>query len=84
MAPSKSPGPQSPLSITAATTSAVAAVTVANNSNINPELANAGDDATSQLSGLGHMDSAQILALLRHLPGVFNKVCFLAYILIVL
>jgi hypothetical protein len=25
---------------------------------------------------LGHMDSAQILALLRHLPGVFNKVSF--------
>lgn len=57
-------------------TAAAAAVAAANNSNINPALANAGGDAASQLPNnlqLGHMDSAQILALLRHLPGVFNK-----------
>jgi len=74
MTPSRSPGPPSPSSITAAT-AAAAAVAAANNSNINPALANAGGDAASQLNNLqlGHMDSAQILALLRHLPGVFNK-----------
>lgn len=77
MPQSRSPGPQSPSSITAAAASIInaaqARAAVNNDANINPILGNIGVGVGTEIPGFGRLDSAQILALLRHIPDVLNN-----------